>query len=152
MPPRDQQVSCEIHVRRTIDSAARLSWVPLDPLHVERKAARLNASARFFFQVRFIKLSIANSTGQFLASSLGRTDASDATTLKNESDRSESSTIRFRWRCTFVVELVCTRVSVTSPVPTHTWPYRFVWCADSSPWTPSKINNRRYDNQWVPAR
>lgn len=48
---------------------------PLEPPRVERKAARLNASARFSFQVRFIRFSIANSTGRFLASSLsaGRT-------------------------------------------------------------------------------
>lgn len=81
MPPRDQQVSCEIHVRQTIESAARLSWVfPSIQSTSTREAARLNASA--CFSPIAIYRNSRSRTGRF-ASSLDRTDASDASTLEN---------------------------------------------------------------------
>lgn len=57
--------------------------LPLDPLDIDEGRRAIKRECVFFSKCDLSKLSIANSTGRF-ASSLDRTDASDASTLENE--------------------------------------------------------------------
>lgn len=155
MPPRDQQVSCEIHVRETIVSAAHLSWVspPLDPLDIDEGRRAIKRECVFFSKCAIYRNSRSRTVqDDTRVPSTGRTRPTRQHWRRN--GRSGSWTNRPGRRCTPSSWNWCTRVIVTPLPPTHTWPrHEFVWRACYTPWwTLSRINSCRYKNQWVSAR